>query len=54
MQLEVSGSEEADVWILLTRHTVDMKREAEYIALSVQREDELAHIDLSLKVRLDL
>ncbi len=51
LRLAVSGIEESDVWLLLSRHVVDLKREAEYIAMSTHVEDDFGQSDLSPKVR---
>ncbi|KAI0691496.1 hypothetical protein BC835DRAFT_1431695, partial [Cytidiella melzeri] len=52
LRLSVESDEEADVWILLTRHVVDTKdRKDEYISLDVEVEHEAGISHSGLKVR---
>ena len=50
-RLSVRSDEEADIWVLLTRHVVDTKnRKDEYISLDVEVEDERRTHDTGLTV----
>ncbi|KAF8150612.1 hypothetical protein B0H34DRAFT_801552 [Crassisporium funariophilum] len=43
MNFNTSGAVDGEIWVLLTRHVVDTRRDSDFIALRVEIEDDLMH-----------